>query len=58
MTDLVEVVAVRPRLLLAQPARVDAEHVEEELDILGPALADHGEPDAAALCPRSRRTVT
>ena len=51
--ELVHVVAIAARLVLPQPARVDADHVEQELDILRPALADDGEPHAARSPPHS-----
>ena len=47
--DLVQVVPIGARLALVDPPRVDPERVEQELDVLGPPLADDGEADASAL---------
>ncbi len=44
---LVQVVAIVALLLLAKPARVDAEHIQQELDVFCPALTDDGESDPA-----------
>ncbi len=44
-----EIVSIAAAFGLAETARIDPKHVEQKLDILGPALADHGESDATAL---------
>src|SRR3954452_11019931 len=41
--------AVPAPLTLRGPARVDADHIEEELDVLRPALGDDREPDSRTL---------
>ena len=41
--------AVGAPLGLVRAARVDAEHAEQDLDVLGPPLADDGEADARVL---------
>src|SRR5437763_170388 len=47
--DLMEVVAVLSRVVLAQTARVDPEDHQQELEILGPPLSDDRDADARVL---------
>src|SRR4029077_11172224 len=46
---LVHVMAVLALLRLVAPSRIDTEHAEKDLHVLGPALADDRESDAGVL---------